>query len=205
MEELVFFIFIGIVLLLKALIKMAQSGGGEEESTTSRAGRRQPGQGEGTYKASEKQVQDFLEQIQQRREQAEQKQKQSRRRREPARASVEQTSAQWTGEEEKNEKQEAESRKPPPTPKQADKTTRKKRTSRGRTTAKTGKVHPTTGSRSRYAPRVSSMPGYGATAPRAGFSVRPEDLTNALIWSEILRPPVSLRSEIGHDPIEPTE
>ena len=201
MEELVFFIFIGIVLLIKVLIKMAQSGG-EEKSRTSRAGPQPSGQGEEVYKASETQVQDFLEQIQQRRKQAEQQQKQAQRRREPARASVEQTSAQWTREEEQEEKDETKSRKPPSPPKRGAKTNRKTRTARRRKTSKTGKVRPTTGSRSRYAPRVSSMPRYGETAPRAGFTVRPEDLTNAVIWSEILRPPVSLRGGIGHEPTE---
>ena len=196
MAGLITLVFIGLVVLINAWLSKKKSESEDEGTRRAEGGRK--------YEASGKQVQDFLDQVKQRREEAEREQ--SQRRSQPARASVEQTSAQWTREEEEEQKEEKEaaetSRKPPRRPKKSGKMKRKKPPARRGKTPRTGKVRPTTGSRARYAPRVSSMPRYGESPQRAGFSVRREDLTNAVIWSEILRPPVSLRGEIGHEPSE---
>jgi hypothetical protein len=180
-EGLIIMVFVGIILLVNALIKKATEG--KEENSWDGA---QKNSKRDAYQASEDQVQDFLQQIQQRREQAEQKQAQ--RRREPAEADFEQTSPEWSAEESQEEREET--------------TQTPASTSRQETPKSPGtRRKASTGAAARKTPRVASLPSYGEEARETRFVVRRSDLTRAVIWSEILRPPVSLRDEIGHRPI----
>lgn len=194
MEELVVLIFIGLILVVNALIKKAIGGKeGEQPTQTSSSGRGQSQKS--IYQASEDQVQDFLEQIQEKQRSAEQQQKS--RSRTPAQASTEQTSPRWTSEEDSQKKKQ----------KQKAKEAREQQFERAeKMQRRTGKRAASTSS-TRARRTGMSVPGlgtarYGSRRRKGAFRIEREDLSTAVIWSEILRPPVSLRDEIGHRPIE---
>ncbi len=186
MENLIFIIIFGLFLLVNALIKKAASSG---EKDTKKQPSGSPGsQNDEEYRASQSDLQDFLQEVKNEKKKKSQQKSQQRRRTTDSRSG--QTSAHWASEKEAEKKS-----------RRARKIRQKQQEQQeegSKTSSSKQKTHQATAAQSAHpaesGTKPPTLPGRAESGQRS-FEMEPDKLADAVIWSEILRPPIALRSE----------
>ncbi|MFW6457746.1 MAG: hypothetical protein ACOC0A_05565 [Planctomycetota bacterium] len=186
MENLVFIIIFGLFLLVNALVKKAAASRDEKTSTQTEGSA--PNQNSDEYRPSPDDLQEFLRKASGKEQSPSKKQSQRRRATETRSG---QTSAHAASQEKtKKKRQEAER-------------IRRKHKEEQQEVTRSSDQSATQSTQSKPAQKqgytAPALPGRPKGRQRSRFDLDTDHLANAVIWSEILRPPVSLRSEEGED------
>lgn len=185
MENLIFIIIFGLFLLVNALIKKAAASKNQKERTQTQGS--SANQGSDEYRASPGDLQEFLREA---KGEKGSKSNQRSQKRHSTETRSGQTSAHWASQKETKKKK-----------KRAEKIRRKHKKEQEEETSQNSNQSASESSESKPAQKqeytAPALPGRPQDRQRSRFNLDTDQLANAVIWSEILRPPVSLRSETG--------